>query len=224
MAYLLEAIARDKVGDQAAAGAAIERALDIAEPDGVVMPFLMYPAPGLLERHTRRPTAHASMLAEIRNLLSGTPPSPPAQPRPLLEALSESEIRVLRYMPTNLRVPEIARELYVSPNTVKTHTRHLYAKLGPHSRTEAIERARDLGLLAPSGTRAAQRQARGQASDQATTGRLAPRSHDLVNVPGMSTSMLWATAPGEPIRLDGSDPTPGVRRQLPEPGGTCFLI
>ena len=52
----------------------------------------------------------------------------------------------------------------------------------------------------------------------------APRSHDLVNVPGMSTSMLWATAPGEPIRLDGSDPTPGVRRQLPEPGGTCFLI
>jgi hypothetical protein len=52
----------------------------------------------------------------------------------------------------------------------------------------------------------------------------APRSHDLVNVPGMSTSMLWATAPGEPIRRDGSDPTPGVRRQLPEPGGTCFLI
>jgi Cupin domain len=52
----------------------------------------------------------------------------------------------------------------------------------------------------------------------------APRSLDLVNVPGMSTSMLWATAPGEPIRLDGSDPTPGVRRQLPEPGGTCFLI
>jgi hypothetical protein len=52
----------------------------------------------------------------------------------------------------------------------------------------------------------------------------APRSHDLVEVPGMSTSMLWATAPGEPIRLDGADPTPGVRRQLPEPGGTCFLI
>lgn len=36
--------------------------------------------------------------------------------------------------------------------------------------------------------------------------------------------MLWATAPGEPIRLNGADPTPGVRRQLPEPGGTCFLF
>jgi mannose-6-phosphate isomerase-like protein (cupin superfamily) len=36
--------------------------------------------------------------------------------------------------------------------------------------------------------------------------------------------MLWATSPGEPLQLDGADPTPGVRRQLPEPGGTCFLI
>lgn len=52
----------------------------------------------------------------------------------------------------------------------------------------------------------------------------APRSHDLVHVPGMSTTMLWATGPGEPLRRDGSDPTPAVRRQLPEPGGTCFLI
>jgi hypothetical protein len=52
----------------------------------------------------------------------------------------------------------------------------------------------------------------------------APRRHDFLNVPGMSTSMLWATTPAEPIRVDGADPTPGVRRQLPEPGGTCFLI
>jgi mannose-6-phosphate isomerase-like protein (cupin superfamily) len=52
----------------------------------------------------------------------------------------------------------------------------------------------------------------------------APRSHDLVAVPGMSTAMLWASGPGEPIRTDGSDPTPAVRRQLPEPGGTCFLV
>ena len=52
----------------------------------------------------------------------------------------------------------------------------------------------------------------------------APRSHDLVHVPGMSTTMLWATSPGEALQTDGADPTPGVRRQLPEPGGTCFLI
>jgi LuxR family maltose regulon positive regulatory protein len=67
----------------------------------------------------------------------------------LLEALSESELRMLRYLPTNLTAPEIARELYVSLNTVKTHIRNLYAKLGTHHRAEAVDRARALGLLAP---------------------------------------------------------------------------
>ena len=52
----------------------------------------------------------------------------------------------------------------------------------------------------------------------------APRSYDLVHVPGMSSAMLWATGPREPIRLDGSDPTPHVRSQIPKPGGTCFTI
>jgi mannose-6-phosphate isomerase-like protein (cupin superfamily) len=51
-----------------------------------------------------------------------------------------------------------------------------------------------------------------------------PRRHDLVHVPGMSTAMLWATAPGRPLPLDGADPTPHVLSQLPLPGGTCFLI
>jgi mannose-6-phosphate isomerase-like protein (cupin superfamily) len=51
-----------------------------------------------------------------------------------------------------------------------------------------------------------------------------PRNHDLIHVPGMSTAMLWATAPGEPLPLDGADPTPGVLSQLPPPGGTCFLV
>jgi LuxR family maltose regulon positive regulatory protein len=67
-----------------------------------------------------------------------------------MEPLSESEIRVLRYLPTNLTGPEIAGELYVSVNTVKTHIRNLYAKLGTHHRAEAVTRARNLGLLAPS--------------------------------------------------------------------------
>jgi mannose-6-phosphate isomerase-like protein (cupin superfamily) len=52
----------------------------------------------------------------------------------------------------------------------------------------------------------------------------APRSYDLAHVPGMSSVMLWASGPREPIRLDGSDPTPHVRSQIPKPGGTCFTI
>ncbi|HME64757.1 MAG TPA: LuxR C-terminal-related transcriptional regulator, partial [Streptosporangiaceae bacterium] len=60
----------------------------------------------------------------------------------------------LRYLPTNLTGPEIAAELWLSVNTVGTHTRHLYAKLGVHSRHEAVDRARALGLLAPSARRA----------------------------------------------------------------------
>jgi LuxR family maltose regulon positive regulatory protein len=57
---------------------------------------------------------------------------------------------VLRYLPSQLSAPEIASELYVSVNTVRTHMRHIYAKVGAHSRTETVDRARDLGLLAPS--------------------------------------------------------------------------
>ena len=156
-AYMLEAIARDALGDSGAADRALERALDLAEPDGLLLPFLLHPAPGLLDRHAQHRTAHAALVAEIQDKLSGTRPSPAGGPRPLLEALSGSELRVLRYLPTNLTAPEIARELYVSPNTVKTHIKNLYAKLGTHHRAEAVERARALGLLAPSRTALATR-------------------------------------------------------------------
>jgi LuxR family maltose regulon positive regulatory protein len=57
---------------------------------------------------------------------------------------------VLRYLPTNLRAPEIAAELFVSLNTIRTHLRSIYAKLGVHGRTDAVKRARELGLLSPS--------------------------------------------------------------------------
>ena len=149
--FLLEAIARDALGDPAAAGRALERALDIAEPDGTLMAFLLHPAPGLLERHARQRTAHGALLAQILDLLAGNRPAPrPAGPRPPLEPLSSAEIRVLRYLPTYLSAPEIAGELSVSTSTVKTHLRNLYVKLGAHSRAEAVEFARALGLLAPS--------------------------------------------------------------------------
>ena len=150
-AFLLEAIAQDALGETAAAGRALERALDLAEPDGALFLFLLDPAPGLLKRHTRQRTAHAALIAEILSLLAGqTPGSPPGGPQPPLEPLSDSEIRVLRYLPTNLSMPEIANELYVSHNTVRTHMRHLYAKLGTHRRADTVARARALGLLAPS--------------------------------------------------------------------------
>jgi LuxR family transcriptional regulator, maltose regulon positive regulatory protein len=70
------------------------------------------------------------------------------------EQLTDSETRVLRYPPTHLTTHEIARELCVSVNTVSTHRRHLYTKLGVHSRREAVDRGRVLGLLAPSARRA----------------------------------------------------------------------
>jgi LuxR family transcriptional regulator, maltose regulon positive regulatory protein len=150
-AYVLEAIARDALGDQDAAGRALERALDLAEPGGWLLPFLLHPAKGLLERQARHRTAHAALIAEILGLLAGNRSAPrPAGPWPPVEPLSGSELRVLRYLPTNLTVPEIAGELYVSVNTVKTHVGNLYAKLGAHRRAEAVARARDLGLLAPS--------------------------------------------------------------------------
>ena len=57
---------------------------------------------------------------------------------------------MLRYLPTNLRAPEIAAELFVSLNTIRTHMRNVYAKLGVHSRADAVNRARELGLLSPS--------------------------------------------------------------------------
>jgi LuxR family transcriptional regulator, maltose regulon positive regulatory protein len=151
-ALLLEAIARDALGDSSAAGRALERALDIAEPDGAILPFLLRPVPGLLESLPRHRTTHASLISDILSLPADgrAPASSPAEPPKPYEPLSESETRVLRYLPTNLSAREIADELFLSWYTVKTHMRHLYAKLGTHTRHETVDRARALGLLAPS--------------------------------------------------------------------------
>jgi LuxR family maltose regulon positive regulatory protein len=154
-AWLLEAIARDALGDTGAARRALERALHLAKPEGLLFPFLLDPAPGLLERHRRTGTAHAILISEILDLLAGRKPAAPSGHQTgveqgLREPLSQSEVRILRYLPTKLSVPEIADQLYLSVNTVKTHMRHLYDKLGVHRRHEAVEQARALGLLAPS--------------------------------------------------------------------------
>jgi LuxR family transcriptional regulator, maltose regulon positive regulatory protein len=81
---------------------------------------------------------------------AGASPQPRGEPAPPLDALSAAELRVVRYLPTNLKAPEIAAELFVSTNTVRTHLSHIYAKLGAHSRAEAVDRARELLLLGPS--------------------------------------------------------------------------
>jgi LuxR family maltose regulon positive regulatory protein len=102
--------------------------------------------PTLLPARHDGPSGHGEMASCARA-------GPAGSALRLTEPLSQSEIRVLRYMPTNLSAPEIARELSVSVHTIRTHVRHLFAKLGAHGRTEAVARARALGQLAPSPTR-----------------------------------------------------------------------
>jgi LuxR family maltose regulon positive regulatory protein len=146
-ALLLDAAAREALGDRAAAAASLERALALAEPDGILLPFALVGVRELLERHGGLRTAHPSLRATVLDLLAGGAPTPEAGP--LRDPLSEAELRVVRYLPSNLKATEIADELCVSSNTVRTHLRHVYAKLDAHSRSEAVSRARQLGLLAP---------------------------------------------------------------------------
>jgi LuxR family maltose regulon positive regulatory protein len=169
-AFLLEAIARDALGEPAAAGRALEQALDLAQRDGAVFAFVLNPVPELLERHAGHCPAHADLISGILNMLAAEGPGGSGEPvesggmalppdkgsRPirasplLVEPLTDSEIRILRYLPTNLSAPEIADQLCVSVNTVRTHMRHVYEKLGAHRRAAAVDQARALGLLAAS--------------------------------------------------------------------------
>ena len=103
----------------------------------------------LLERHPRHRTAHADAASRRSSTCSPAPRRRRRRGGPLREELSEAELRVVRYLPSNLKAPEIAAELFVSTNTVRTHLRHIYAKLDAHGRAEAVARARELGLLAP---------------------------------------------------------------------------
>ncbi|MCW2716996.1 LuxR C-terminal-related transcriptional regulator [Pseudonocardia sp.] len=146
----MEAIARDALSECSAAARALEHALDLAEPESILLPFLLHPVPGLLQRHRRQRTAHAALVSEILDLLNESETSPRSAQERLREPLTDSEIRILRYLPTNLSQQEIASELSLSVNTINTHVRHLYTKLDAHRRGKAVERARHLGLLAPS--------------------------------------------------------------------------
>jgi LuxR family transcriptional regulator, maltose regulon positive regulatory protein len=153
--FLLEAAAQDMLGNDSSCATNVERALDMAERDGFVLPFLIDRVPALLKRHLERWTAHGFLASQILDLLSGNSggvlgisEGQAGRGQGLFEHLSDSETRILRYLPTNLTAPEVAAELHVSVNTVRTHMRHLYDKLSAHSRGEAVRRARTLGLLA----------------------------------------------------------------------------
>ena len=147
-AHLLAALAHRELADQRAATAAAERALALAEADRLVLPFAMTGSRELLEAMPRHETAHAALLSDILDVMRGS--SIPAGIEPSsaeIEQLSRSELRVLRYLPTNLSRPEIASELSVSVNTVNTHIRNIYAKLQAQDRSSAVQRAREMRLL-----------------------------------------------------------------------------
>jgi LuxR family transcriptional regulator, maltose regulon positive regulatory protein len=143
---LLTALLADAQGDHDAALAALAAAVAQAEPEGVVRPFLDEGAP------------MAALLADLRD--GGAPPAyldtllaafPGQAPGPrqagLVEPLTERELEVLRLLSAGRSNAEMAAELFVEQSTVKTHLIHLYSKLGVHSRTQAVARARALGLL-----------------------------------------------------------------------------
>jgi LuxR family transcriptional regulator, maltose regulon positive regulatory protein len=152
-ATLLAALAHRELGDKRAATSAAENALALAEADRLVLPFAMTGSLELLEAIPRHETSHAALLADILDVLRGSARAPGHDSAPAgIEQLSPSELRVLRYLPTNLSRPEIASELSVSVNTVNTHIRNIYAKLLAQDRSSAVQRARELRLLSAGGT------------------------------------------------------------------------
>jgi LuxR family maltose regulon positive regulatory protein len=145
---LLAALAHRALGDQRAAIKAVERALALSEPERLILPFAMIGSAKLLESIPRHETAHAGLLADILDVVHGSSLALPGESSSMqIEQLSPSELKVLRYLPTNLSRLEIATDLSVSVNTVNTHVRNIYAKLGAQDRSSAVQRARDLRLL-----------------------------------------------------------------------------
>jgi LuxR family maltose regulon positive regulatory protein len=150
--HLLAGLAYRQLGDQRAANQATERALALAEADRLVLPFAITGSAELLEALPRHETAHGALLTDILDVLHGSSLAAKDQASPLTEELSQGELRVLRYLPTNLSRLEIASQLSVSVNTVSTHVRNIYAKLQVGDRSSAVQRAREQGLLSAART------------------------------------------------------------------------
>ena len=145
---VLLSLAHQRDGDHDVALASLARALSLAEPEGYVRTFVDEGAPmqTLLRAASKRGIEGA--YAERLLRAGGAARAQPATTGGLVEPLSDRERDVLRMLGSELTGPEIARELVVSLNTVRTHTRNIYAKLGVTSRRAAVRRAGELGLLA----------------------------------------------------------------------------
>jgi len=146
-AWLVTALAADHRGDDGGARTALERALTIAEPEGIRRPFLAPGHPRLAAMRLRRRLTGVSRghFAEDVRANPGLPdracvPSP-------LTPLTDRERTILRHLATLETAEDIAAELYISVNTVKTHVRSVYRKLAVTKRRAAVRRACELGLL-----------------------------------------------------------------------------
>ena len=151
---VLQALAHQARGRLSLALASLERVLDQAEPEGYLRLFLDEGAPlaellGEAAHRGIRPGHLSRLRRAFRPATAGAQPvgAQPAVPLAAGEALSERELHVLRLLATELTGPEIARELYLSLNTIRTHTRHIFGKLSVNSRPAAVRRAEELDLL-----------------------------------------------------------------------------
>jgi LuxR family transcriptional regulator, maltose regulon positive regulatory protein len=142
---VLIALARRQQADTEAALAALGRALVLAEPEGFVRVFL--DEGRTMKALLGEARDHGSVYAARLLTGAGDPTKPASDRQGLVEPLSERERDVLRLLATDLSGPEIAGELVVSLNTVRTHTHRIYAKLGVGNRRLAVRRAQDLDLL-----------------------------------------------------------------------------
>lgn len=150
-AGLLDALTARSLGDRRRAARALERVLQLAEPEGFRRVFSRgEPSTrDLLVGHLDSGTACWPLVSELI-AASGNDVGPRenhARPPALGEPLTERELTILRYLQSILSNVEIATELSLSVNTVKTHVRNIYRKLDANRRREAVRRAREMHLL-----------------------------------------------------------------------------
>ncbi|HKQ00393.1 MAG TPA: LuxR C-terminal-related transcriptional regulator, partial [Actinomycetes bacterium] len=147
--WLLHALASHGLDNADQAAASLQSALDLAEPEEHRRIFLDGGAPSraLVARYREWIDGSWPLLDELALAALDPTPAPLSATPVLIEALSQRERAVLRYLPTMLTFVEIGSELYISVNTTKSHVRSIYRKLGVVGRRDAVRRARQLQLL-----------------------------------------------------------------------------